>query len=113
MRYLLALPLVALLALSGCTVGPDEPIDQSGSADAAPADAGLLPFMSECTEDEQCDTGLCYPFNQGPALCSHSCTLDTDCEAPSTGCNNNGVCKRPNGDNDNGADAGVDGDGGL
>lgn len=103
----LALALVFLAPVAACDVGATGP-DQTGTIDASAdnADAGGLGFMESCVENEDCETGLCYAFNQGGPLCTHSCTVDTDCEAPSQGCNNMGVCKRPNGDNDNG-DAGV------
>ncbi len=56
---------------------------------------GLLPFLSECATDDECDTGLCHPFNAKGPHCSHPCELDTDCEPPSTGCNGMGICKVP------------------
>ena len=57
--------------------------------------AALLPFMSECEEDAECETGVCHPFNAKGPHCSHACEMDTDCEPPSPGCNMMGVCKAP------------------
>ena len=57
-------------------------------AGAASADAGdLLPFMSECEDNGQCETGLCYSYNAAGPHCTHECDSDLDCEDPSPGCN--------------------------
>jgi hypothetical protein len=55
----------------------------------------LLPFMSPCEEDAQCETGLCYPFNAKGPHCTQSCDSADDCPPPSPGCNMMGVCKAP------------------
>ena len=89
--------LVLAFALSACTTGDTGP-DPDPAVDAGvnEADAGdLLPFMAECTSDDQCETGLCFLYNMGGQLCTHACTVDADCEAPSPGCNGMGICKRP------------------
>ena len=90
--------LAAVLALGGCIASEEtSPMPDQGAPDAgAPSsDGDLLPFMSECTANDECDTGLCFEYgNKGPH-CTHDCTVDTDCEAPSPGCNNKGVCKAP------------------
>jgi len=105
-RLLLSLSLLAL-PLGACTVGPGDGGSNGTHADASvSSDGGLAPFMSSCTTNEDCESGLCYAFNQGGPLCDHSCTVDQDCEAPSIGCSKMGVCKRPNGDNDH-RDGGV------
>lgn len=50
--------------------------------------SGLLPFGADCTEDEECETGLCYPFGMGPK-CSVLCPPDpADCPGPLKECNN-------------------------
>lgn len=67
----------------------------AGGASGAGGAAGLLPFMSPCDSDEQCETGLCYDFNAKGPHCTTPCTLDADCPPPSPGCNNMGVCKAP------------------
>ncbi len=72
-----------------------------GSGGAATGGAGgtggaaLLPFMSECEEDVECETGLCHNFNAKGPHCSHPCSMDGDCESPSPGCNMMGICKAP------------------
>jgi hypothetical protein len=57
--------------------------------------APLLPFMDPCDDDAQCVTGLCHPFNAKGPHCTKPCNGDDDCPAPSTGCNNMGICKAP------------------
>lgn len=56
-----------------------------------------IAFMETCNPaDDQCADDLqCFSFNNKGPLCTHTCTDDVDCEAPSTGCNNMGVCKAP------------------
>jgi hypothetical protein len=98
-RLLSLLAVLGLFAFGACTTeddpGPGTP-DAAATADAGnDTDGGLLPFMSMCVENEDCESGLCYSFNAAGPHCTHSCTLDTDCEDPSPGCNGMGVCKRP------------------
>jgi hypothetical protein len=91
-KYLLAAAFA--LGLVACTSGgngPDPDPDPGVDAGAG----GDLPFMAECTADDQCETGLCFQYNEGPQLCTHECTSALQCEAPSPGCNGMGVCKRP------------------
>ena len=57
--------------------------------------AERLAYMSPCDEDEQCETGLCFPFNAKGPHCTQTCSGPDDCPPPSTGCNNMGVCKAP------------------
>jgi hypothetical protein len=57
--------------------------------------AGLLPFLSPCTTNEECETGLCYDFNARGSHCSHACAVPEDCPPPSTGCNGMNVCETP------------------
>lgn len=68
-------------------------------ADASPAtqDAGVgeLPFMAECTSNDQCATGLCFNFNAKGPRCTHACMAAAECEAPSPGCSGMHVCKAP------------------
>jgi len=66
-----------------------------GAGEGGAGGAALLPFMSECDEDAQCDTGICHPFNAKGPHCSHACELAEDCEPPSPGCNGMGICKVP------------------
>lgn len=57
--------------------------------------APLLPFMSDCEEDAQCESGLCYEFNAKGPHCTNPCESADDCPLPSPGCNGMGVCKAP------------------
>jgi hypothetical protein len=77
----------------GTTPGLDASAVEA-SVDAG-AESGLLPFMSACATNDQCDTGLCFPFNAKGPRCSKPCKTDGDCAPPSPGCNNQGVCKAP------------------
>ena len=52
-------------------------------------------FLEECTTDEECVTGLCYPFMAKGPHCSQPCGGDGDCPPPSPGCNLMGTCKVP------------------
>jgi hypothetical protein len=66
-----------------------------GDAGMDAGDGGLLPFMSPCTTNAQCDTGLCWDFPTKGPHCSKMCATDADCPAPSPGCNPQGVCRAP------------------
>jgi len=77
--------------------------DLDGSAvDASDHDgSGVLGFMDECDPDNDlCDSTqvpelFCYNYpNRGPH-CTHVCSIDEECDEPSPGCNNNGVCRAP------------------
>jgi hypothetical protein len=67
----------------------------AAGADAADAVAAKLGFMSPCEKDIECETGLCFVFNAKGPRCSKSCQNDSDCPAPSPGCNLQGICKAP------------------
>lgn len=85
--------------------GPDASVASApdggaaGSADAAGAnpDGGGLGFMDACDPaDDRCAADLvCFQFNSRGPHCTHECMRDEDCEAPSRGCNNMGLCKAP------------------
>lgn len=96
--------IVSMLLVSASCGGDDDPVDAGMTADAgdsvdAPASDGgaMLDFLEMCDPlDDQCGDGLqCFMFNMRGPHCTHSCTFDTDCEAPSPGCNNMGVCRVP------------------
>jgi hypothetical protein len=81
---------------------PGVPTGDAATADVvSPAvdasnDAGsLLPFMSACGKNEECETGLCFNFPSKGPHCTRSCTQPTDCPPPSLGCNPQSVCKAP------------------
>ncbi|WP_394820638.1 hypothetical protein [Pendulispora albinea] len=82
---------------SGAVPGLDASVPPPGEGDAGAGDAsgGKLPFMSGCDQNEQCETGLCFPFNAKGPHCSKRCAGDGDCPSPSPGCNNQKVCKAP------------------
>lgn len=56
---------------------------------------GDLAFMCACTTNDECESGLCHPFNMKGPHCSLPCAMDSECPPPSPGCNNMGVCKAP------------------
>ena len=92
------LPALCLAFLLGaCASDDSDPMPQpAADAGADPADAGeLASFMEPCENDDQCETGLCFPYNAAGPHCTHACENDLDCEEPSPGCNGMGVCKRP------------------
>jgi hypothetical protein len=70
--------------------GPVSPIDASTAA---------LPFLSPCDpENDLCDADngeFCFGFNAKGPHCTHQCDTPQECDAPSPGCNNMGVCKAP------------------
>lgn len=85
------------LLLAACGGGTSADSDaQCASLDGG-AGAGSITFLSPCDpcDPAACSTGLCFSFNSKGPLCSKACTADSDCEAPSPGCNNMGVCKAP------------------
>ena len=75
----------------------DGPIADLGGAPSA--DGGKLPFLSQCSSNNQCEGGVCGNFPaKGAMFCSRPCTVATaaaDCPAPSPGCNNMGICRVP------------------
>lgn len=75
----------------------------AGDETTPEADADLttpaLEFMTPCdVVNDRCDMAsehFCFAFNDKGPHCTHACAAPEDCEAPSTGCNNRGVCKAP------------------
>ena len=76
----------------GTTPGVD---GSAPTPDAAPESSSKIGFLEPCLTNEECETGLCHPFNAKGPRCSQPCKEPTDCPPPSTGCNNQGVCKAP------------------
>lgn len=66
-----------------------------GGAGGGGGSDGLLGFMETCTEDQECETGLCHKYNAKGPKCTIPCQADGDCPCPSPGCNMMGVCKAP------------------
>jgi hypothetical protein len=84
----------------GTTPGLAQGAGGSGDGGAGPGGAGgeggaLLPFLAECEENAQCESGLCYPFAAKGPHCTTPCEDASECPPPSTGCNMMGVCKVP------------------
>lgn len=67
----------------------------AGGADGGGGAEEPIGYMEPCDEDEQCETGLCHPFNAKGPHCSQPCSDPSDCPPPSPGCNNMGICKVP------------------
>jgi hypothetical protein len=84
----------AACVCDGTTPGVDgkAPDADAGAEAAPPAKKALL---EACTQNEECETGLCFSFNQKGQRCSKACTSSADCPPPSTGCNLQGICKAP------------------
>lgn len=86
---------VFALGVAGC--GGDD--GGPGGADASVT--GTIQYMETCDiTDDQCDRSVdpdlvCFNFNAKGPHCTHPCGGDGDCDAPSPGCNNMGVCKAP------------------
>lgn len=91
----LASALLLSLVLAACAV--------EGSVGDGDGDGDTLPtgdYMDQCDIESEtaCEEPyFCFGFNQGGPHCTKECDVDADCEAPSTGCNGMGVCKRPGG----------------
>lgn len=66
-----------------------------GSGGAGGSEPEQVGYMDPCDDDEQCETGLCHPFNAKGPHCSQPCSDPSDCPPPSPGCNNMGICKVP------------------
>jgi hypothetical protein len=69
----------------------------SASGTTTGGGGGLLGFGETCAEDEECESGLCYPFGMG-AKCTVECPADpADCPGETKECNNMepAACKTP------------------
>jgi len=95
-RWLSVVILTLGVGVAACGDGDD------GGGDAPDANAGgSLQFMEMCElTDDQCDRSdrtdmVCFNFNNKGPHCTHPCSGDPDCDNPSPGCNNMGVCKAP------------------
>jgi hypothetical protein len=81
---------LALACLAACGGGDDQDLDLPDVA---------VGYMELCNPDlepaclEASDT--CFSFNMKGPHCTRDCDGPEDCPAPSTGCNNMGVCKAP------------------
>lgn len=68
-------------------------VEAGPDVEAGAAETGKAGFLQPCVNNTDCTTNLCFSFNAYGQHCSHPCTKDIDCEAPSPGCSNKGVCK--------------------
>jgi hypothetical protein len=98
--------LLFALALVAAACGGDGG-DGGGSRDAGPpADArpecivsedDPILYMCPCEiADDRCEAGeMCFGFNNKGPHCTHGCSGESDCPAPSGGCGNMNVCRPP------------------
>jgi len=73
----------------------DAPMHDGSMADAEGGDAGLLPFGSNCSRNDQCQSGVCF-MGGGQQFCSYHCSATMPCPVPPTPgqCNGMGYCRR-------------------
>ncbi len=81
--------------VAACGEDTTTPVGNDGGTSTV---TGSIGFLEPCTANAECMTGLCYRYNMATVgmRCSKTCTMATaaaDCPAPSSGCNNMGVCK--------------------
>jgi hypothetical protein len=63
---------------------------------AAAIDAGFGNYLGGCNKAEDCpDGGTCFQFGTKGMICTHTCTGNEQCAAPSPKCNPKGVCAVP------------------
>jgi hypothetical protein len=86
----------------GCSrggMGPGDKDDGGGAPAPPPPDASHdatdLPFAASCWDDAQCSSGICFDYKVRGTFCTKKCTTNSDCPAPSPGCNGMGVCRMP------------------
>lgn len=68
-------------------------VEAGPAPEASAPEGGLLGFLEPCSDDVECATKKCFPFNAYGPHCSQPCRKDADCPPPSPGCSNNLVCK--------------------
>jgi hypothetical protein len=83
----------------------DTDTDTDADADAdtdADTDTTLLGWGCVCTENEECESGICHEFGSDGPHCTTECDEDEDCPPQLDGsdpkCNNEGRCKTGPGD---------------
>ena len=78
--------------------GGTGPNPEEAGSHASTSDAGFGMYMGPCLMMSDCPSGdQCYDFPSKGMFCTHSCMVDTDCEAPSPKCTPKGVCAVPDG----------------
>ncbi len=80
---------------NGDTPGLPGGLAEGGGGAGGAGGQALLPFLSPCDDDDQCESTLCHNFIAKGRKCSQPCDDADDCPAPSPGCNMMGVCKAP------------------
>jgi hypothetical protein len=100
----LLIALAFVVGLAGCSSEPAAPIipevpDAGGATVDAEVDAPKQGFNGACTDNAQCETGICFRGGKR-SFCTMPCTPQTvtkDCPTPLTPglCNNQGFCKPP------------------
>jgi hypothetical protein len=85
----------ALLAVAACS--EDKKMYVAPDADPGAPDAGPAAYLEPCVlQPDNCDAPeMCFMFNNKGPHCTHTCSVATDCAAPSPGCSGMGVCKVP------------------
>lgn len=83
------------LALAACGGDDDDDGGGGGAVDANPEVPSE--YMERCsTSPDNCvEPEMCFVFNMKGPICTHACDTADECPAPSTGCNNMGICKAP------------------
>lgn len=81
----------ALLMAGAFTIGVAY---AQGTNRAVPMDSPAFgQFLGSCNFDADCPQGdTCQSFRQNGLRCTHSCNVDSDCEAPSKGCSKQHRC---------------------
>lgn len=70
--------------------------DEASTGDGGPCgDPANLGFLCPCSDSSKCESKVCNTFPSRGMFCTHACTKDTDCAAPSPGCTPKGLCKVP------------------
>lgn len=99
---IVALALSAGAAVSACKDDPVETADTEDTEDTQDTQDtqdtdDLLPFGSSCEDDDECASGLCFPFGSDGPHCTIECEDASTCPPQNTGddpkCSNHGVCK--------------------
>jgi hypothetical protein len=80
-----------------CDGGASPLLPEAGTGESGAEAAAGLQFMSPCDPtNDQCPPGTsCDSFPAKGPHCSKLCKGNSDCPAPSPGCNMMGVCKTP------------------
>ena len=96
-RLLCALALALPLVAAGCGgVDPSSTMMNQGTADGGD---GTLALFAACTDNSQCDSGLCtqVSYDRSPTpICTYQCDSSNMNPKCPMGCNPKGYCKQPN-----------------